>query len=326
MNNQEIELFYLLKEKITEVYKSTYPGSDKTIADWKGQDITNFQTDLVLKASGQISEKWFYTHLKPLVIEKLPRVDTLNLLARYAGYNDWNDFVFKNKPTEINNIPDSVTFTDRDIRKSHVKLAVWKIAAISLVAAAGLIFIFIGGYKEKSNEKPIYTFCFIDADDLKLLDKIKINITLLKLGESPLKLESINGCFHIFKPEKKIDFIVTAPYYKNDTIHRIIDEPGGEEKVKLRKDDYALMIHYFSKTRIDDWNNRKKQLDEIISDDAMVFQLYNTMDKGMEMYNKTEFINKLTMPLNSLGKIEIIDVSYTNGKISSIRFKQEEKK
>ena len=52
--------------------------------------------------------------------------------------------------------------------------------------------------------------------------------------------------------------------YKSDTIHRAINEPGGEEKVKLRKDDYALMIHYFSKTRLEDWKNRKKQLNEII--------------------------------------------------------------
>jgi hypothetical protein len=46
---------------------------------------------------------------------------------------------------------------------------------------------------------------------------------------------------------------------------------------------------------------------------------------GMEMYNKEEFIDKLTMPLNSLKNIEIIETIFDGNRIKELRFKQENK-
>jgi len=42
----------------------------------------------------------------------------------------------------------------------------------------------------------------------------------------------------------------------------------------------------------------------------------------MEMYNKTEFIDKLSTPLKSLGDIEIIETIYKDDEIISLRFIQ----
>ena len=42
----------------------------------------------------------------------------------------------------------------------------------------------------------------------------------------------------------------------------------------------------------------------------------------MEIYNKNEFINKLTIPSGSLKDIEVIDTQYTDGKITYLRFRQ----
>tara|TARA_Y100000385_G_C12600578_1_gene428639 strand:- start:157 stop:384 length:228 start_codon:yes stop_codon:yes gene_type:complete len=54
---------------------------------------------------------------------------------------------------------------------------------------------------------------------------------------------------------------------------------------------------------------------------AIIFQITNT-NTGMEMYNKTEFIDKLTTPLKSLGDIEIIETIYKDDEIISLRFIQ----
>ena len=45
----------------------------------------------------------------------------------------------------------------------------------------------------------------------------------------------------------------------------------------------------------------------------------------MEMYNKKEFVNKLTTPLKSLKSIEVIETIYSGDEISILRFTQNEK-
>jgi hypothetical protein len=44
------------------------------------------------KAKGNISEKSFYTYFKTSPVTKLPRIDMLNLLSIYAGYDSWYEF------------------------------------------------------------------------------------------------------------------------------------------------------------------------------------------------------------------------------------------
>ena len=60
-------------------YKAVHPECDVPISEWKGQDIVNFQEELMEKASGRISEKWFYTHIRGEQ-EKLPREDMTNVI------------------------------------------------------------------------------------------------------------------------------------------------------------------------------------------------------------------------------------------------------
>jgi hypothetical protein len=83
------------------------------------------------------------------------------------------------------------------------------------------------------------------------------------------------------------------------------------------------MIQYFSTSNVKDWLKRRENLNEMISDSAKIFQVLNETI-GMEMYNKSEFINKLTLPANSLRNIEIIDSKYKDGKITHLRFTQVE--
>ena len=57
------------------------------------------------------------------------------------------------------------------------------------------------------------------------------------------------------------------------------------------------------------------------TENAKIFQVYEGTI-GMEIYNKWEFINKLTLPASGLKDIEILDTEYSGEKIMHLRFKQ----
>ena len=62
----------------------------------------------------------------------------------------------------------------------------------------------------------------------------------------------------------------------------------------------------------------------MMSDSAMIYQVSSREAIGVELYNKWEFIDKLSLPSRSLKDIEIIDTRYEDDKISLIRFRQKE--
>ena len=83
------------------------------------------------------------------------------------------------------------------------------------------------------------------------------------------------------------------------------------------------MIYYFSNSKVKDWNKRREQLDKVIADSAYICQVFNRNMMGMELYNKREFIDMLTMPTSGLKSIKIIEILYTDKKITTIRFIQD---
>lgn len=90
MNLEEQHIFSQLKLAIASKFLE-HNSASKTIEDWKGDDIVAFQEDLFSKVKARVSEKWFYTYIKNEA-KKLPRIDMLNLLSNYVGYQNWNDF------------------------------------------------------------------------------------------------------------------------------------------------------------------------------------------------------------------------------------------
>jgi hypothetical protein len=83
------------------------------------------------------------------------------------------------------------------------------------------------------------------------------------------------------------------------------------------------MINYYANSKINDWKKRREQLELIIADSAYIYQVFNNM-LGMELFNKGEFINMLTVPTSSLKNIELIELLNNNNKITFIKFKQKE--
>jgi len=291
LNTIDTQYFILLKEAIAKVFLEKYSAST-LIENWKGEDIIAFQEDLFSKVKMKVSEKWFYTYFKN-DIKKLPRIDMLNMLSKYVGFLNWNDFKNANKRT----IPAS--------KKNTLKKFLWLLPIIPIIIIASMSF---------KNE---FQFCFVDESNQ--ITTIPLNITILQKNESPLYLKTDStGCFTYKTKEKLITFIVKSPYHKTDTIVRSIDS-NNNKTVKLLTDDYALMLHYYSNGNVNDWKKRKAQLEQLFDDDAQIYQLFSN-NIGIELFSKEEFIRKLTTPTSSLKNIKIIDKSYKNGKIVKLKF------
>jgi hypothetical protein len=307
VNDRDLQIFGILKQKIVERMLQSYPGINPSISEWKGQEIVDFQEELLQKVNAHISEKWFYMHMKS-VNGGLPRIDILNFLSRYAGYANWDDFRFKNaaNSTRLHSL-------------KHANRYFYLVPVMALIFL-GLFFLL---FKMLSTKE--YRFTFFDADTGMAITNSLIKVSMLRDNESPVNyLCGPDGSFVVKTGRASLRFVVEAPCYHTDTIVRLLDKFNPQESLTLRPDNYALMIQYFSASKVTDWQKRREQLNRIISDNAMIYQVHDKETLGVELYNKGEFINKLTLPSTSLQGIEIFDTRYEAGRISLIRFRQRE--
>ncbi len=317
MQEAEQRIFQTFKAAIAARYLESFPRGNPDIREWKGQEIVNFQEDLSEKVNGRISEKWFYTHLKSADNERLPRIDVLNMLSRYVGMEDWNQFVETQGGT--GSVPDSadpetVVETDTHSWKPGRKRMPYLIYLLLLVVFSGF-WLWPAGKKNR--------FCIVDAYTQQAITEGVPEIWWIKQGESPMRKKIDQaGCFSIRQKVGEIQLVVKAPYYRQDTFNRRLPLVEGEETLVVYPDDYARMLHYYSTSNMRDWKKRRAQLDEIFADQAKIFQVEAGSDLGMEMYNKEEFIMKLCLPLNALQNIEILEIQYAGDRISRLRFKQ----
>ena len=290
--------------------KMVYPGIPDRIEEWKGQEIVDFQEELRSHVKEHISEKWFYMHMKSDT-GNLPRIDILNFLSRYAGYVDWNDFIYQHgENSQAGNGHIGI------IAKESNRF--FYLIPVMMLVAFGVVFALI-----KFGTSREYQFCFYNQLTKKPVTDVSIDIVVLKRSESPEHLTcDSNGCFSIRTGKPEIRFVVKAPYYRIDTIRRVLNRARQKEMIGLRTNDYALMIHYMSNARVVDWEARRAQLDRMISDNAMIYQLFMDETLGMEVYNKWEFINKITMPSRGLKNLEIIETTFKGEQISTLWFRQ----
>ena len=295
--------FQLLKEDIAKTVRRACPENPPDIRTWKGQEIKYFQEDLIRQVNGRISEKWFYTHIKSDQ-DSLPRVDILNLLSRYVGYASWEDY--QRQHTTI--LP--------EVSPTNGSRRTWYGAGLLLVLA-GLL-----GFYIRSQRPATYRFCFVNAYSKQaVIDDIEVMI--LSEGESPYRLPvDADGCLTVDTRHDQVRLVIRSSYYKNDTIVRRLNKSHATEQVALETDDYAWMIRLFSGAKVRNWQQRRTQLDTMIAPNARIYQLFDDQTLGIELYNKQEFINKLTMPLRSLRHVEVLDIRYQGSQVQVLRFKQ----
>ncbi|MDY8134513.1 hypothetical protein [Aquimarina sp. 2201CG5-10] len=165
-----------------------------------------------------------------------------------------------------------------------------------------------------------FNFCFIDQDRNQPITKTPIDIIILNDKESSFYTKSDStGCFSWVTKDDYIRFVVQSPYHKTDTIYRITSLKTAEN-IQIKTDDYALMLHYYANGKVEDWKNRRKELSQMIADNANIFEVL-PHGLGIEIYAKDEFINKLTTPTKSLQRVEIIESKKLNGQIVKLKFK-----
>ena len=235
---------------------------------------------------------------------KLPRIDILNFLSHYVGYHSWEDFKHFHAGSK----------EKQDESKSKQSLYLMPLFMVIILTI--IYFAFKSFYAQE------YTFCFYDNVTKQSISNNIIEVTVLEEKESPRNyLCDINGCFSLKTNRNKVRFVVETPYYRRDTISRHLNSFNRSERIKLEVDDYAIMLHYFSNSKVNDWLKRRDNLNEIFSDNAKIFQVYEGTI-GMEIYNKWEFINKLTVPTRGLSDIVILDKKYEGEQITHLRFKQ----
>ncbi len=302
MAQADHKYFQLLKKDVSGTLRESFPEVNESIEQWKGAEITRFQEDLIKKAGGRVSEKWFYTHIKSKT-QSIPRIDILDLLSQYAGHSNWASYKLSNAK-KIGN---------HSSRKRQWILLVFTGCIVLAIAAISSFFASPGSYQ----------FCFVDVYSKKPILAESLEIVMLNEGESPYA-NSIDsaGCLSISSRLSSVRFVVRSPYYQTDTISRILNKGTNHESVTLTPDDYALMIRVFSNSDVDDWNTRRARLEEMMADNVKVYQMMYESSVAMEIYNKDEFINKLTMPIRSLRNIEILETVYDRDRIVSLRFVQ----
>ncbi len=297
MTEKEKILFERLKKEVARTFLQENSALSPDISQWKGEDIVRFQEDLSDKVKGRVSEKWFYNYFRN-EIQKLPRIDMLNLLSQYAGYQNWADF--KQKHFQKENRKRTLNF-----EKKHM-------AGFMLLILLG---IFIFSLSAKTTKKVV--FCFVDENQLPVT-QIKVSWILPDESEKILPID--HHCVSFRSDLDEIRLLIKSPEYKDIIINRKITTNPYRETIGLQTDVLALLLQHYAASQTDNWQKRREKLQKIIDDDAMIYQQWFGNNKGIELYDKEDFIAQLCVPNGLIKNIKILEIEYKNKKISKLRF------
>lgn len=384
MTDLDLLHFEQLKKDVQGQYLKEHTPSQDDISKWKGIDIIYFQEDLRKKAKGNISEKSFYTYFKSSPVTKLPRIDMLNLLSIYAGYDSWYEFkklhLFAGELLQENENPEeeeinelektvsaapeipktefqpkkieNTTTENIDLQKSNTvnqqvnqnkstaqeieispappkknffKKNAWALVTSVLITITGLL-----GFKDVLFSKT-YKYCFIDKDrGVSVINTLEIMV--VKENESPLMYKIKPGeCFYYSTKDKNLKMRISAPFYEPLEVNRNLENAPEEEKIELKPDDYKMAVYYFSIKDIKGGNpdeqvalikQKRNQLENLISSNAVIYQVYDNDTYGIERLDKQKYITLVTTPTTSLKNLNVIEMKKDiKGKIVSIKFK-----
>lgn len=198
---------------------------------------------------------------------------------------------------------------------SLVKKYLWLSISAILAILVGLL-----GFKDELFSKKFY-YSFIDADRNSKINA-ELQVQILKENESPiLYVAKPNEPFVYTTKSKTLKMVVSSPYYKTDTIQRNLENAPEAENIELKPNDYAIMLFYYSKS-IKDLKKKRVTLNYLISDNALIYQVFDNQFYGVETMDKQRYINLVTLPSTSLEKLEVIDTQINKaGKIIMIKFK-----
>lgn len=225
--------------------------------------------------------------------------------------NTTENQVFIENPT----LESSTEKTTVDRPKKSIKDYLW--LGISAVLALLLLALGLRTYIFPKE----FTYTFIDADrNSKINDELDVQI--LKEDESPILFKvKPNESFIYKNPQTKMmTIVVSSPYYKTDTIRRNLETAPESENIELKPNDYAIMLYYYSNS-IQDIKRKRERLNFLISDQALIYQIYDNDKYGVETLDKQRYINLVTTPTTSLKNMQVIETQMEKGKIILIKFR-----
>lgn len=198
---------------------------------------------------------------------------------------------------------------------SIVKKYIWLGISAILAILVGLLI-----FKEELFSKKFY-YSFVDADRNSKINA-ELQVQILKDDESPILYNAKpNEAFVYTTKSKTLTMVVSSPYYRTDTIRRNLDTAPEAETIELKPNDYAIMLFYYSKS-IKDLKRKRESLNYLISDNALIYQVYDNETYGVETMDKQRYINLVTLPSTSLENLEVIDTKNDkSNKIIMIKFK-----
>ena len=266
------------------------------------------------------SEVFPITLQEPEKNDKNPLISTLEVVKIVDLQNSTTDNQIIKAENQIIN-QDNLSHSKSTI--SLVKKYLWLSISAILAILVGLL-----GFKDELFSKKFY-YSFIDADRNSKINA-ELQVQILKENESPiLYVAKPNEPFVYTTKSKTLKMVVSSPYYKTDTIQRNLENAPEAENIELKPNDYAIMLFYYSKS-IKDLKKKRVTLNYLISDNALIYQVFDNQFYGVETMDKQRYINLVTLPSTSLEKLEVIDTQINKaGKIIMIKFKigtDEEKK
>lgn len=198
---------------------------------------------------------------------------------------------------------------------STLQKYLWLGISIILALLVGLL-----TFKDELFSKKYY-YSFIDADRNSKINA-ELQVQILKENESPIQYTAKpNEPFVYTTKSKSLTMVVSSPYYRTDTIQRNLETAPEAENIELKPNDYAIMLFYYSKS-LTDLKKKRSSLNYLISDNALIYQVFDNQFYGVETMDKQRYINLVTLPSTSLEKLEVIDTQTDkNGKIVMIKFK-----
>ncbi|ROI08200.1 hypothetical protein EGI11_11200 [Chryseobacterium sp. H3056] len=290
-------------------FKKNHLFSDEILKDLEDEDenLADVLDDEVQNAP-EIEEQEKFAAKTAKISENVPGKREENSLLQNTTTE--NQSITKNSPSYS-----SYDTSEQKSTFSLVKKYIWLGISLVLAILVGLL-----GFKDELFSKKFY-YSFIDADRNSKINA-ELQVQILKENESPIVYTAKpNEPFVYTTKSKSLTMVVSSPYYRTDTIQRNLETAPEAETIELKPNDYAIMLFYYSKS-IKDLKRKRETLNYLISDNALIYQVYDNETYGVETMDKQRYINLVTLPSTSLENLEVIETKDDkSNKIIMIKFK-----
>ncbi len=303
--------FYQLRAAATAVYKSRHVTIPENPENWSVKDIAGFVSDVEEKTGMRISERWMYSYFKKADIERLPRTDMLDILAGYAGFDDWRAFLLHQTRH------DTATKAEQGKFAFKVKRVLYMLAAVVIITVAT-----VAGLWRTGSGESHFTVC--------LTDKFTGNPVM-----APVQITAISGdvrrrlpapdhtkCIEVAVNDGMAMLTVSSPYYHNDTLEVSSGRRNDTVNLALQPDAYALLIHYFISGLGNDFEERMTILHNILHEDLIAMEVDAEHGMPLHLYNKASLMRRLLIGTTPASAMKIVYLTYQNQQIYELRYMQ----